>query len=269
MKNGFSEFSYGYALTEDYVRNLSAPLIAAPVLPSLIEEADEGWDLKLSTPGIPILLQFKLSDYMKYRSAGQFATFNRPYYRFKLWPPKRSKQHEHLVKLDNGANNVHYVAPGFHLTSELNSAYLTQEVVKQSIFVRPSFVGNLPDDKQHFVAFARNQGGQWDKYFCSDAVEIREPTDWETVTRELAARLVGEVKPPLLADELRRMLVDMRKALGPRQTQLALGPRTIADSNKDEEISDLSVLHQVAQLSALTFQCVLLVVTVSQGDGPP
>jgi len=54
------------------VRNLPAPLSAAPVFPSLLEEGNLGWDLRLDMPGRAVMLQFKISDYLKNRSAKQY-----------------------------------------------------------------------------------------------------------------------------------------------------------------------------------------------------
>ncbi|PYP92242.1 MAG: hypothetical protein DMG65_04645 [Candidatus Angelobacter sp. Gp1-AA117] len=58
----FSEFSYGYCITEDLIIGDGTPLTAAPVFPSLIDKGQPGvgYDLKLNKPGTPLFLQFKL-----------------------------------------------------------------------------------------------------------------------------------------------------------------------------------------------------------------
>ena len=59
MKPLFSEFSYGYAVTEDIVRS-NNPLKAAPIFPSLRNEGTQGgFDVKLDLPGSPLFLQFQ------------------------------------------------------------------------------------------------------------------------------------------------------------------------------------------------------------------
>jgi hypothetical protein len=70
MRSGFSEFSYGYAVTEALIYDIGTSIKAAPVFPSLIEEGKQGggYDLRLDRPGQPLFLQFKLSDYMQGRS---------------------------------------------------------------------------------------------------------------------------------------------------------------------------------------------------------
>jgi hypothetical protein len=61
MKATFSEFSYGYAVTEDIIHHFGRPTIA-PIFPNLSVEGKLGYDLKLDVPGQPLFLQFKLSD---------------------------------------------------------------------------------------------------------------------------------------------------------------------------------------------------------------
>ena len=157
MKPDISEFSYGYALTEDLIRTIPAPLRAAPVFPSLIEEGKSsgGYDLQLDF-GVPLFLQFKLSDYMKHARAvetSKYHLFNPPFFRMHLRPRKYSKQHNSLLSLEQTGQLVFYAAPAFHTVSELNQYYLREEVAQHSVFFRPSDIGPLPDDKNHHVAF--------------------------------------------------------------------------------------------------------------------
>ncbi len=63
MRSEFSEFSYGFAFTHEYV-NHTLGLKAAPELPSLVREAEKGYDLKLNYSGHPKFFQFKLAEYM-------------------------------------------------------------------------------------------------------------------------------------------------------------------------------------------------------------
>jgi hypothetical protein len=62
----FSEFSYGYCVTEDLAVGQNMPLTAAPVFPSLVQEGQSGvgYDVRFELPGIPLFLQFKLVDQM-------------------------------------------------------------------------------------------------------------------------------------------------------------------------------------------------------------
>jgi hypothetical protein len=64
----------------------------------------------------------------------------------------RSAQHEMLLELDAGQNEVFYAAPLFHTVEELNQAYLANSVSTRSCYVRPGKIGKLDGDAHH-VAF--------------------------------------------------------------------------------------------------------------------
>ncbi len=128
MTPNISEFSYGYALTEELIKGFGKSITSAPVFPSLYQEGKTGggWDVKLDKGGIPLFLQFKLSHFMKNANANERknGTFSSPYYRMHIRPITHSKQHELLLDLENTGNVVYYSAPGFHEPDELNDAYL-------------------------------------------------------------------------------------------------------------------------------------------------
>src|SRR5258708_40251362 len=155
MKPNISEFSYGFVLTYELVQSAGSGLSAAPVFPSLISEGQPGggWDVRLDRPGVPLFLQFKLSDYMtgaacRERKGG----FNLPCYRMNLRRPP-SRQHEMLLDLEATGAEVYYVAPAFHQAEQLNDAFLNGAVRPRSLWIRPSQIGPLPDSKQHHVSF--------------------------------------------------------------------------------------------------------------------
>lgn len=112
-----SEFSYGFALTNELVG--WASLSAAPIFPSLIEEGKKGggYDVKLDQPGAPLYLQFKRADCMLRASAYEIKhhrlPLSTPFYRFPITPRNKSFQHTSLVELDDGTNLVFYAAPRF------------------------------------------------------------------------------------------------------------------------------------------------------------
>lgn len=166
MRPLLSEFSFGYALTEELASGAFGPLIGAPIFPSLIQEGRPGggYDLHLPLVGAPLFLQFKLSDCMVYRSAREWDLFNRSYYRMHLRPGRHSDQHALLCTLETSGEEVYYVAPYFHTTEELNTHYSNQTVAENSIWFRPSTIGALPDDNDHYIAFDRATPTA---YFCS------------------------------------------------------------------------------------------------------
>lgn len=203
-----SEFSYGFALTNELVA--WAELSAAPVFPSLIEEgkAGGGYDVKLDQPGAPLYLQFKRSEYMSRRSAKEYKTIRDhggrlvvPFYRFAITEATKSQQHELLLALDISPNHVFYVAPRFHRLSEINDAWSESAVASRSVFVSPTEIGSLDDDR-HSVAF--DQNGSW---ICSEPRALNTLSSRE-VLEKLRGNLREDDRPlrarlPELVNELR------------------------------------------------------------------
>lgn len=100
----FSEFSYGYCLTEDLIVGQGMPLSAAPIFPSLVEEGKTGigYDVRFDRPGIPLFLQFKLVHQMIRTTANEAKKghFNPPFYRMHLRSRPLSDQHASLLSLE-------------------------------------------------------------------------------------------------------------------------------------------------------------------------
>lgn len=204
-----SEFSYGFSLTNELVRWLE--LSAAPIFPSLIEEGGPGggFDVKLDRPGAPLYLQFKRSECMFRRSArewkaivGAGGDLNLPYYRFAITEALKSDQHELLLALDVAPNLVFYAAPRFHEISEINAAWHASAVSARSVFVAPSEIGSLDDDR-HSVAF---DGAR--TWICSEPRRIRALTSRDLLEKIQGAldhddRPLGE-RLPEIAEQLRR-----------------------------------------------------------------
>lgn len=164
-----SEFSYGFALTNELV-GWSA-LRAAPVFPSLIEEGRTGggYDVRLDRPGVPLFLQFKRAECMTKSNAREIqkgARLYTPFYRFSIMDAAISDQHRLLRQLDNGVNEVYYAAPRFHKISEINAAWTTNSVASRSIFVSPNAIGRLSAGA-HSISYDGRR-----IYRCSEPTEI-------------------------------------------------------------------------------------------------
>jgi hypothetical protein len=151
----FSEFSFGFALVHELANGFGRQLGIAPVFPSLYAEGQPGggYDVAL-TPGFPLFLQFKLSEYMVRRTASEWHLFGQPYYRFWMHAPRHSEQHALLLDLDVDPNLVYYVAPRIHTSQALNDAFLAEDLVTNSVFVRPRHIAQLPSDGYHCIAFS-------------------------------------------------------------------------------------------------------------------
>lgn len=157
MKSLISEFSYGFALTHEFVLALG-DLTVAPIFPSLIEEgrAGGGYDVKLEAPGIPLFLQFKRSDCLSRRSAREIrggAPLTTPFYRIEITAKSDSAQHQMLIELDESPNLVFYAAPMFHRKEEFDAAFTGGRVRQRSFFVRPRTIGAFGDNGPHYLSF--------------------------------------------------------------------------------------------------------------------
>jgi hypothetical protein len=190
VKPDISEFSYGYAITEELIRGVLPPITAAPVFPSLIEEGQAGFDVKLSPGGIPLFLQFKVCDCMVRDTAREVRTsrLTTPFYRMHLRPARHSAQHQLLLNLETAGYAVYYVAPSFHLPLDLNNHYVSGLVAQNSIFVPPSVIGRLPDAENHYLAFRPN-GPYW---FFSEPKRINVPLNANVFCMQVLERIASE-----------------------------------------------------------------------------
>jgi hypothetical protein len=138
MRLLLSEFSYGYALTQELTGGALGGLVAAPIFPSLYQEgqAGGGYDVALPFAGAALYVQFKLSDCMVYRSAAEWGQFGRSYYRMHLRPGRHSEQHRMLCDLQAAGEEVFYAAPYFHTTEELNMFYAFWNRCRKQCMVR-------------------------------------------------------------------------------------------------------------------------------------
>jgi hypothetical protein len=171
MKPDISEFSYGYALVEQISRNNAFQITAAPVFPSLIQEGYQfGYDAAIQFGGVPLFLQFKLSDHLERSNAREASRVGLPYYRMHLRSARYSDQHSMLLNLENRGEVVFYAAPMFHRAEELNDAYINHQVFQRSLLISPSVIGTLPDLQEHYIVFNLSQ----QTFVCSEPREIEK-----------------------------------------------------------------------------------------------
>jgi hypothetical protein len=157
MKAKISEFSYGYALTENLIGLHPSGLRAAPVFPSLVEEGKHGgYDVRLDFVGMPLFLQFKLTDYLhaanaRERKAGIWSS---AYYRMPLRASSDSQQHQLLLEWEESGEAVYYATPSFYEVAMLNRSYALRTVCTNSVFFAPTAIGALPTDDTYAVSFS-------------------------------------------------------------------------------------------------------------------
>ena len=159
----FSEFTYGFALTNELVSR-EPKIISPPIFPSLFKEgqAGGGYDVALDRPGRPLFLQFKLSQYMSRNSAREcrLNEMKPRFYRMHLRSRKKSQQHVLLQELENsGLGDVFYCAPAFRTVGQLSDHYRQNRVESESRFVRPSELPVISDNENHWLSFSAASSG--------------------------------------------------------------------------------------------------------------
>lgn len=257
----FSEFSYGYCVVEDLIVGKGTGLTAAPIFPSLVQEGQKGYgyDVRLNRPGVPLFLQFKLVQRLTRMSAHEAKNgdFKPPFYRLHLRSRKLSDQHQSLVELEQSGNEVYYVAPTFHRTSDLDNAYGNKTVWDQSIRVRPSEVGPLSDEEEHHITFTVQAG--WKLYSDEARVEGRllsTPELTERIRRSIFRREKRDLRSQI--EELDHTLTEVaEKRTRERPFQQRLDMPTVR--------RDLRPIDRIAYLSRTFFDCQLLFVTEKDG----
>jgi hypothetical protein len=176
MKLGYSEFSFGYAFTENLVRSSPAAPTGAPVFPNLVQEAQLGYDVRINLPGLPLFFQYKLPELMTRNTATEISVHQisglaAPFFRMPLMRHDLSQQHERLIELEKKfPGTVFYASPSLQDLNQFNLAYNTARVHERSVFFSPTEIGSLPDAKDHSVAY---EDGSPVGYFCSEPREIK------------------------------------------------------------------------------------------------
>lgn len=157
MMPEFSEFSYGFAFTHEYINRFRG-LRAAPELPSLIREAELGYDLKLNYRGHVKFFQFKLAEYMQDSNAIHWNHYRAPHYRVPI-TKRGTDQLRMLRRLAAKEKHVNYLAPKFHTAAEFNSRFLSGDVNGRSIWIPVKRIPRVLDSDPHYLTFdaSRNQ----------------------------------------------------------------------------------------------------------------
>lgn len=154
---GISEFTYGFAFLHEQVNLNRGGLIAAPILPSLQVETEQGWDARIPRRGIDVYYQFKLSEYLSRGNAKYIAdgTYTAPYYRLAFLAKYNNKQHRRLMEHAQNHPETYYVAPEFHDLSNFNSFFLSSQISQNSRLIPLNNCANVSpnDGTQHYITF--------------------------------------------------------------------------------------------------------------------
>ncbi len=163
VRLAISEFTFGFAFLFEQVNKNWQGLVGFPVLPSLQQEADEGWDARLPLQGTDFYYQFKLSDYLSYRHAKYIreGPYDAPYFRIALHPHQNNQQHRRLKQHAIYNENTYYVAPEIKSPEEFNQAFLDRKTAEVSrlIPLRECVDYNENDREQHYITFQPGSDG--------------------------------------------------------------------------------------------------------------
>lgn len=262
MKLGYTEFSFGYAFTENLIRQAAAPPAGAPFFPNLRQEARLGYDVHIDLPTYPLYLQFKLPDLMTRNSAAEISQFSLlgihvPFFPVSL--PKRnvSSQHASLVRLEHAfPDSVFYASPAMTNMRSFNIAYRRGMVHFRSVMFSPADIGLLPDSKQHFISYTPEFGVAW---LRSEPREIRTLQfqfiqekvqhsfeDPIFSTLEVAVRSIREALRPLVSAQIWEADGAIRQRI--RTARTAFPDPLDRDEVGYQTLEDLLLLREIARV---------------------
>src|SRR5215470_18892121 len=152
---------FGYAFLYEQTHAHWEDLTAAPILPNLQQEYEEGWDAHLPLNGTDFYYQFKLSDYLSrpYANYIKDGTYPDAYYRLALHKKDNNRQHQRLRLLAQTNPHTYYVAPEFNSIETFNSAFLQHQITQQSRLIPINECENIDDGKQHYITFQQGEVG--------------------------------------------------------------------------------------------------------------
>lgn len=262
MKVGYTEFSFGYAFTENLIRSSPIAPVGAPVFPNLIQEGAWGFDIRINFPGAPLFLQYKLPELMRRGTAFEIANWSCPglsvpFFRIAMMRRDISRQHELLMNLASRyPRNVFYAAPTFENVPAFDRAYNAAAVAQRSVFFSPTDIGPLPDDKIHTIAY---KSGLATAYFFSQPKPIRA-WSFDQLSGTLSAGFEEKRFSNLQfsAREMRENILQlaspaMRDASGRIAELVTARRRPIADGtprSAEEELAtvDIAVAREIARV---------------------
>ncbi len=216
---GISEFTFGYAFLYEQTQANWGDLKAAPVLPSLQQEEEQGWDARLPLNGTDFYYQFKLTDYLSRGNASYLrdGTYNGPYYRFWLHKRNNNRQHQRLRQHCAANPNTYYVAPEFNSIEEFNDRFLAKQVANNSRIIPLTMCADVNDGERHCITFQRgslawilhSEPKRHEKSYTGkelDAVYRQSSRQWHRIdvgfaerlfekTRDIARRVIAEEEP--------------------------------------------------------------------------
>ena len=246
MRPEFSEFSFGYALTESCMRHVREfrPDAPPPNFPTTHEEREVGYDVKMPwadprgagdrvTGGCFLFLQFKLCQWITRKRAKECKAKKLcpEFLRMPLMRQNRSLQHERLLAWDNGHREVYYAAPRYYKLVEFENVYRRGRMLAESAFIRPRDIGPI-DCRPHCVSFKPQACYGW---LFSDPKEVIVSFGIKVIRTIVGNMAVGEARTESVDDVVRELQQFLR--------ELGVPHGDVADDDPFVLLSSLSVAH--------------------------
>ena len=161
VTDGFSEFSYAFAVTHHIQSDLDAAGAGPPIIPSLQAEKLVGYDAGF--PGLNLFLQYKLPREMKGWRAKEWEDHGKKrYFRFPIYhrtPTDSQHNTMHAFAVKHPEAHVGYCAPGFVLQKDFTKHYVAKTVLAESLFLDVKKLGGIHDADSHVLTYRRNENG--------------------------------------------------------------------------------------------------------------
>ena len=264
MTLDYTEFSFGYAFTENLVRSVPARPSTAPYFPNLLQEARHGYDVRIDLPGRLLFFQFKLPQRLVRRSAKEIDEHSLPgirvpFFRMPLMRRGHSDQHARLMELEvTHPDAVFYATPAMHDLASFNAAYQAADVPRVSVFFSPREIGPLRDNLQHSVAYREGLDHGW---VCSKMPREVRAVQLDAIESSLSDLFSDEGHQPLSAaiesarDAIASLLLQrLGFSLDAIRRRLRAGRETLADAREAdggaiEVIEELLVAQELARMA--------------------
>lgn len=220
LRERLSEFSYGYGVTREVERLLRQQgLRATPFLPSLLHEANLGFDVAFDRPGTPLLLQFKLGQALRRFVPGPRPVLQQPFWRYRIDTAEPDGQFELLLKAEQDGADVFYLAPKFHDWETYLSAFEDRRVLRTSLIVTPGEIRRALDsqsvpDGEHKIVYDENRA-----YLCSRPLKLSsiyysDIADKLRTSVKNRERSIGDVLEDVFEGFEHRSAIRRERALG-------------------------------------------------------
>jgi hypothetical protein len=156
-----------------------------------------------------------------------------------------------LLSLENRGNEVYYSAPAFHTNNDLNNAYFSHQILNRSLWLRPSQIGPLPDDRPHYVAF-QIPGVP---HFRSEPKPLDTKGDFIEFTKRVEDVFRKSSDVALQREKLRDLAETLQGIAG-KQRGISLDTRRISE----RELAKRHPIDQIAFYAHVVMDCQLFIV---------